>query len=163
MAKFKPLPPLAELQEFFDYDPDTGILVRLKSTGRYGAGSEAGSVGGAGYKAFCFKGSKYYVHRAAWYMVTGTDPLEKDIDHKDNDRTNNRFNNLRIATRKQNCGNRKGVKGYTFSKKEQMYVAQICIDYKHYRLGRFKTKEEASAAYEEAAKANFGEFKDKFY
>ena len=34
MPKFKPLPPLAVLQEFLSYDPETGLFVWINKVGK---------------------------------------------------------------------------------------------------------------------------------
>ena len=89
------------------------------------------------------------------------------IDHRDGDNTNDRWNNLRLATYPQNLGNSK-----KWDKKKNLpkgvrvlgnrYVARIGVRLggkkKLIHLGCFKTIEEAHQAYKKAATKLFGEF-----
>lgn len=53
-----------------------------------------------------------YVHRMVWETFNGLIPGSMQIDHKDNDRTNNNLNNLQLVTCSEN--NRlKFERGYT--------------------------------------------------
>jgi HNH endonuclease len=87
------------------------------------------------------------------------------IDHKDNDQLNDKIDNLRLATRSQNFGNKRinknnkcGFKGVNMDKKHGTYNAEICVNRVRTRLSGFKTPEEAHAAYMEMANKQFGEF-----
>lgn len=72
---------------------------------------------------------------------------DQDIDHKDGDRSNNKWDNLREATRSQNCMNSKirnnntsGHKGVSYHKRSNRY--RVIISGKH--RGLFDTPEEAA-------------------
>jgi hypothetical protein len=101
----------------------------------------------------------YKVHRIIWKLVTGDDPKNMLIDHKDLDGANNRWSNLRLATHQENQWNKKtqgkrsdlpkGV--YYNSKRAKPYRAQIV-------LGSFGTAEEARMAYLAAAARLHGDF-----
>jgi hypothetical protein len=101
----------------------------------------------------------YKVHRIIWKMVTGDDPRNMLIDHKDLDGANNRWSNLRLATHQENqwnkkvYGKRSGLpKGVHYNKKRaKPYRAQIV-------LGSFETAEEAERAYLTAAARLHGPF-----
>jgi hypothetical protein len=87
------------------------------------------------------------------------------IDHRDGDCTNNRWNNLRRATRSQNNANRSrprhntsGYKGASRCRRSGKWLAHIGINGKIIFLGRFETPQEAHAAYLKAARKLFGEF-----
>lgn len=84
---------------------------------------------------------------------------------RDTYQIDNRSDNLRLCTVSQNLANAKlpihstsGLKGVTFDKVNRKWRGQIMVNKKHKCLGRFATKEEAHAAYCEAAKKYFGEF-----
>ena len=158
MPKHRALPPLAELQEFFDYDPASGTLVWCKSlSNRTPAGTRAGAFDADGYLIVSFKTVTYKVHRIAYFLGTGDDPGHLTVDHKNCNRSDNRLVNLRLASRLQQMRNRK-AKGYTWDKARGKWSASIGVNRKRIHLGRFDTKEEAAAAYQEAATAYFGEF-----
>jgi|32_taG_2_1085360.scaffolds.fasta_scaffold107602_2 hypothetical protein len=148
MANFKPLPPLAELQKAFDYDPETGAILRN--------GKPAGWLKEDGYLLVSYKNKKFRQHRIAYYLGTTVDPGSLDVDHVDGNRSNNALHNLRLATRQQNKRNSKQTKGYTY--RRGRWQAQITLDGSCKYLGAYKTKEEAAAAYAKAAQKYFGCF-----
>lgn len=94
--------------------------------------------------------------------MTGEWPADM-IDHKNRDRTDNRWENLREATRSQNNANRRassthGFKGATFNRRQGRWMAQTKVNGKRVYLGYYDTPEEAHAAYVAAAERYFGEF-----
>lgn len=149
--KALPLPSVEVLNEWFNYDPTTGILTwkKRKHKGPL-AGEEAGNLDPSGYKRIQFNGQKYGIHRFAWRMVTGEDPGEFEIDHKDTNRSNNRFDNLRLATDNHNQMNQKkpksnksGAKGVCWHKGKQAWIAHVGLNKKLIHLGYFRTVEDA--------------------
>lgn len=85
------------------------------------------------------------------------------IDHVNGDALDNRRENLRPATNTQNgwnrgatCANTSGYKGV--SKRDDRWYAQIKAHGKNYHLGRWKTPQEAYAAYCGAAKVLHGRY-----
>jgi hypothetical protein len=108
---------------------------------------------------------EYLAHQLAWLYMTGEwAPL--DIDHKDTDPLNNRWDNLRLATPSQNGGNKKkqennsGFKGVhkIEGSKINPFVAWIQVRGKKKYLGCFPTPEKAHSAYVSAAVRGFGEY-----
>lgn len=89
-------------------------------------------------------------------MYYGREPAG-EIDHINGDPSDNRIVNLREATRAQNCANVKGT-GVRFEEKRGKWLARICVNYRQINLGRYATREEASAAYEAAKVKHRGEF-----
>lgn len=90
-----------ECLELVIYDRESGKLfwrVRL-SNNRVGA--EAGSVAKNGYRKLSLRGVEFYTHRIIWLIETGVLPVGQ-IDHRNTDRSDNRFDNLRLATPSQN-------------------------------------------------------------
>jgi len=88
-----------------------------------------------------------------------------EIDHRDGNASNNRFNNLREATRRENGQNRctpsnntSGFKGVCWHQKEKKWRARICANGECTELGLFESKDDAVTAYETAARECFGEF-----
>lgn len=164
---------LDELKEFVRYEPETGIFIRLSAPRPQAAhyiGKPAGYIkpgshaDGGGYVLMSIDGRVYRAHQLAWLYMTGEWP-SGDIDHKNDIRHDNRWENLRAATRSQNIGNARiphdslsGVKGATWDKNRGKWLSQIVFQGRHIYLGRFDTKEEAGAAYDRAALKYFGEF-----
>ena len=103
-------------------------------------------------------------HRVAWALVTGEWP-KSEIDHINGVRSDNRIENLRLATRTQNCQNRaKRVdcvcqsKGVTYNRRMGLFQARIQVHGVSKFLGSYPTEQEASDAYQSAANKAFGEF-----
>jgi hypothetical protein len=93
------------LRELIDYDPATGAFSWRVSRQRVNAGDRAGTLSVYGYRVICIDGACYRGGRLAWFYVRGRWPREQ-IDHRDRDRANDRFENLRLATQLLNNQNR---------------------------------------------------------
>lgn len=154
------------IREFLSYDNFTGIFKWIKKPHGHLAniGDVAGSISKRdGYQRITFAGKSYLSHRLAWYFVYNEWP-SKNLDHIDNDRLNNRVENLRLATYSQNASNRSkkknnkvGLKG-VYQRPSGKFLARIEKDNKRYRLGTFDDPFIAYAAYCEAANKLHGEF-----
>lgn len=86
-----------------------------------------------------------------------------DIDHKDTNRSNNRWDNLRPATRSQNLSNSGakpfnpiGLKGVSVFRDK--WQSSISDNYRKVHLGTFDCPAAAHFAYIIAADNQFGEF-----
>lgn len=146
------------------YDPHTGKF--FHRTGRDGvrALSVAGSADRHGYIRIHLKNKKYFAHRLAFLIMIGRWPAHQ-VDHVNGVRHDNRWSNLREATRTQNTANSRlmatnalGVKGVDWRPREKKFRAQIKVAGKKLHLGYFASIEEASDAYVLAANCYFGEF-----
>lgn len=91
-------------------------------------------------------------------------PNNLHIDHINGDRSDNRKNNLRIATRSENNKNRKlnknsttGIKGVCLLPSGK-YSARIQNNRNRIYIGTFDTIKQASDAYDKKAVELFGEF-----
>jgi len=164
MAKaYLPLPPASDLWEIFDYKPLTGELVWKKTRRTDRIGKVVGSLNKAGYLSTVVGGKMYQLHRLIWVWLYGSDPGAIEVDHKDRDKLNNRWYNLRLADWTQNrinskiqSNNKTGVKGV--NKRGNSYVARIRIRNTRYYLGSFACLEDAADAYKKAAEELHGEF-----
>jgi hypothetical protein len=148
----------------FEYEAETGHLRRKTRRGNKCAGQIAGGLLTDGYVSVGIDGLPYLAHRLAWLLAYGEWP-DRQIDHINGERADNRLSNLRLATNAQNCRNQKprrsksGLKGAAWCDTRKEYVATIRTEPgKRKRLGRFKTAEEAHEAYKAAAKIYHGEF-----
>ncbi len=144
------------LRERFTYDEEAGVLIwrtHLR-TARY-VGTVAGRIGNRGYRQINLNKKAYQAHRLIWVYLNGEIPKGLEIDHIDGDKTNNRIDNLRLATRTQNRWNRK-EKGYRF--KDNHWEVSVGHLGKYIYVGFFKTEEEAEKAYKDKCKELRGEF-----
>lgn len=158
------LPSQELLLQRLRYEPDTGKLIWLlrpidsfarASRGKVWnnrfAGKEASSISARGYKVIRINGQIYYEHRIVWRLMTGDAPPE--VDHINGDRIDNRFVNLRAATRETNgknlsikSTNTSGVNGVTWDKRDKLWVAYGKISHKMMIIGRFTDLEKAADA-----------------
>jgi hypothetical protein len=80
-----------------------------------------------------------------------------EVDHIDNNKLNNRLENLQILTTRANITKSAAQKrdlptGVTYDKARNMFRARIAINGKQKFLGRYKTAEEASEVYQKTLK-----------
>ena len=147
----------SELKELLDYNQDTGIFTWKKNvSSRARVGDIAGSLSQAGYMNIVISKKKYSSHRLAWFYIYGEFP-SNDIDHINNNKSDNRIINLREATRNQNnCNrniqknNKSGVKGIYKHTQYDKWVAEIKINKKSIYLGVFDNLELAKLVISEA-------------
>lgn len=122
----------SRLKELFDYDPETGKLVRKVSSYRKNnAGSEVTTTDSNGYYQVMVDGWTRMVHRVVWCWFYGYDS-ENQIDHINRVKNDNRISNLREVTHQcnmRNVGNGRlcssGVKGVRWVPQEGKYQATI--------------------------------------
>ena len=164
MAKHIPLPPQDVLLNLFEYDPESGdIKHKTYKSSQAQAGDTAGCLKSDGYRHLQINGRLYYESRIIWMMMTGEDPGDLYVDHKDRDRRNNRWSNLRLATRPQQMWNRRMPgKGYCFDKQRQMWAVRVLVNGKRLWGGRHPTEELACKAAQDLRAAHHGEFAGEF-
>jgi hypothetical protein len=149
----------ARLKEILNYDPETGVFTwRVSTNKKIKIDSVAGSRENRGYIIIQFEGKSYKAHRLAWLYINGT-LSEKQIDHKDRNKSNNAITNLREATYSENQQNVSRARksnltsntlGVSWDKKANKWRAQIHIPDKTINLGVYESKECAHLAYVEA-------------
>lgn len=145
----------SELKSIFHYNPETGIFTRLITQGCRAKGSSI-ICNENKYLGVRINNTPYKLHRLAWLYMTGVHS-KYDIDHKNQFKNDNRWDNLREVTKsinKQNMvkcrsDNKTGFLGVHFSKTYQKYASQILVKELNKRiwLGYFDTPEEAHEAY----------------
>lgn len=152
------------VRELLDYDPTTGLMKwRVARYRRVKAGAVAGYCNKVGRCSICVDGHTYFRSRLAWLWVHGEWPAA-EIDHIDRNPANDRFSNLREASHAENNQNKlarksSGVRGVAYRpNRRKPWRARIYAEGRLYYIGSFATEEEASAAYEAAAKVFHGKF-----
>ena len=144
----------SELKEILHYDQDTGNFIWLVSLSTK---TKVGSIAGSnkdGYKRVMINNKRYYLHRLAWLYVNGSYP-KKFIDHINGNKGDNRICNLRDVSHSGNMQNRRltsknntsGYLGVCWEKSHKKWRAQITVDGKTIRLGRFKDPKIAHETY----------------
>lgn len=83
------------------------------------------------------------------------------VDHKNGNTLDNRRENLRFATQRQNLMNKSKALGYSKNKVSNLWETYIGVKGKVIHLGRFKTIEEAKRVRREAEIKYYGEFAKK--
>mgnify|MGYP000028093486 CR=1 FL=1 len=134
-----------ELRQILTYDPITGVFKR-----RNDPESKVGRIATKGYRQIMVSGKRYMAHRLAWLYIHGVWP-DGQIDHINQVKDDNRIENLRVVTNKQNgenvsmfSHNTSGAKGVRF--RSGSWLAEIRHHKKTQHLGSFETLEDAKAA-----------------
>lgn len=160
MKKNKPRAPIkanltqSDVKAQFDYDAENGWLIRKKDEYGRPYNKPAGhNPDCCGYGNVRINGKVYRVHRIIWLWHKGTWP-QFEIDHIDQNKMNNRIENLRDVDSKENNHNRgiqsnntSGFPGVCLHKASGKYVAKIKNSGEITHLGLFITPEEAFLAY----------------
>lgn len=149
----------SSIKEKLSYDPETGIFTWTAPTkGNRIQGNQAGSVTSQGYRSIEIDGNQIRSNRLAWWWITGHWP-EKEIDHKNQNKLDDRFENLRDVSASVNCHNRKQYNQKEKSGQLPMgvylrkgklgdkYRAMIGVEGKLKHLGTFSTPEEAETVH----------------
>lgn len=152
------------LKSILEYDPETGLFKWIKARPKIKVGDIAGGLDDAGYIRINIDGLKYRAHRLAIFYMTGEWPPDH-TDHKDLNRANNKWDNIRVATRTENFGNqtkyksnKSGIKGVCWDRDANKWLAQIQINNKKIKLGRYSNIDDAAEAYKDAAEKYFKEY-----
>lgn len=152
------------VRELLDYEPETGAFTWRANRSNVKAGSRAGCARADGYRGIRIDGRRYHEHRLAFLWMTGEWPAA-DVDHINGATGDNRWYNLRAASRSQNMvnsrmrrNNSSGTRGVAWHAAARKWVANISVDGRTKYLGIYETKEAAAAAYARAMVARHAEF-----
>ena len=139
------------INRLFSYNDESGVLSwKVKLNRSIKVGREAGTVNKYNkYRIVTINNKKYMSHRIIWAHVYGFWP-SNDIDHINHNRSDNRIENLREVTQKENrrnmsldVRNKSGVAGVSWSKDINMWSVFIKPYDKNLYLGMFEDKFEA--------------------
>ena len=179
--KKRPFPTPIRLRQILSYDPQSGELTwkaRSQSdfdsykafavwTAKYKGKPALKAKTKSGHLRGQIDGHGCLAHRAIWALVYGAwPPAHMCVDHADMNPSNNKIENLRLATKRQNGCNRqpkRGAKskylGVTRRCDDKAWQASISVKGKTISLGKAFQREEAAAlAYDAAARRYHGEF-----
>lgn len=128
---------------------------------RYGWKVMKFSYTGAGYPMVALRAvpnvqKSYYIHRLMYITYIGVIPVDREIDHINKVKTDNRLENLRLVTKSQNQwntgkrGKNKSSKflGVSLESRLNKWVAEIRQNKFHKYLGSFDSEVKAAAAYD---------------
>jgi hypothetical protein len=154
-----------KIAEWLIYDQETGCFFWRKSPcPALKIKDKAGEITNEGYCRIQIEGVRYLAHRLAWILTYNIHPPHQ-LDHINGEKSDNRIENLRLATNAENhrnVGPRKtnssGFKGVSKAKSRKRWNAGLRINGKHLHLGVFDTVEDAHAAYCLAVVKHHGEF-----
>ena len=161
LRKYRPLPTQAQLLEQLRYEPDTGHLYWIVPFTGTGKGKKykdmtkpAGFMTPQGYSGISVQAKPCMQHRVIWLMVTGEDPGDRAIDHKNGNRKENIFTNLRLVdghtenaqNQKRRNTNTSGVTGVSWCKRRNYWAARIKANGKNNHLGYYDDWFEAVCA-----------------
>jgi len=144
-----------------EMEPAKAIGKAAAWNGRF-ADKPAGGVNAQGYLAVQMERTPYLAHRVAWALYYGECPADKQIDHINGVKTDNRLVNLRLVDPIQNQWNKKrteairqgagpiaGVK----QNAKGRWECRIRFNYQYIYLGTFDSEAEAIAARQGAERA----------
>jgi hypothetical protein len=141
------------LKELLSYNPETGVFIRRINWGKTRKGDFAGTLRPDGYLQIAIDRRFYLTHRLVWFYVYGYWP-NKQVDHVNRVKTDNRIENLRDATPSENQWNtgkqNNNTSGYTgafWDKRRNKWRAKLSVSCRVIYCGQYDTPEEAHTAY----------------
>lgn len=139
------------LKSMFIYSPDTGDLKWNVAVGRIKPGDKAGCLHHSGRLTVSFGGKMYQLSRVAWAIHYGIDSKYM-IDHINQDPLDNRIENLREVTSKENSRNQRiritnktGITGVHWCNKNRRWSVMGYANGIRTTLGMFSTIFDAAA------------------
>lgn len=150
-----------EVSELLEYRPEVGGSCLIRKTDSFSgngkvqahAGDRVGSRQKDGYWHTCIKKHYYKAHRLVWLLNIKEWP-NRGLDHINGDKSDNRIENLRLASQAENNqntpkarDNSSGHIGVDFHKKTGKWRARISVEKRTRHLGLFDTKDNAIEAY----------------
>ena len=147
----------SDLEKILTYDPGSGkFFWNQDMINGSKKGDEAGTLTSKGYIHITIAQKQFKAHRLAWLYMTGVFP-EGQIDHVNQIKSDNRFENLREVTNKVNHqnvqlqkNNKSGVHGVGFHKATKKWRSCIKVNGELIHLGLYPEKDLAIKARKEA-------------
>jgi HNH endonuclease len=122
------------LKQLISYDPATGIFVNLVNRGKTAKiGGIPGCLSPQGYWQITIDGQTYTAHQLAIFYMTKR--WAEEVDHRDRDRLNNKYENLRFSNRILNAANagahfdsKSRVRGVHWNRYAKKWQASIWVN-----------------------------------
>lgn len=155
-----PLPCPSEIMTKYDVDLAAGKFYRR------GTAKEVGTRRPKGYVFICVGTKRVAAHRLIYLLAYGSDPGDFFVDHINGDASDNRPENLRLATLAQNTRNMKSarrdsstqIRGVQWHKRDRIWYASVTKNGKSHHVGCYKDIDAAIAAVRSKRTELFGEF-----
>lgn len=139
------------LKELLHYNHNTGLFTIVNDRNRWKAGHVVGHLSERGYIRIKVDGQLVFAHRLAFLYMEGYFP-EHEVDHKNRNKIDNRWDNLRHAThacnmqnKNMNKCNKTGVPG-VYQRRSGKYKATAKANGKQISLGDYGDLLEAALA-----------------
>lgn len=120
-------------------------------------------IAGSGYAARNTRHGTLYMHRVLSGVCGLVDQSKVEVDHKNGNKLDNRKDNLRVVTHKQNMRgfrtqrNQSGVRGVNWFERTRKWVVRIKVGEKNLNLGYYTNLGEAINARQRAELKYWGE------
>ena len=151
------------LQSIFTYKDGSFYWKKLNKPNQIKVGDIVGSNHPNGYIYIHLKNKNYAAHRLIFLFHHGY--LPDFLDHINRNRSDNRIENLRPATKSENSLNSKlkstntsGVRGVCWDKESKKWLVQVTINKKQRKIGRYSDLELAELVAIEAMDKFYGNF-----
>lgn len=156
---------ISRLREYLKYDQDSGQLIWIKQKSpKAPVGSVAGTLSSSGYITLGFDGKVLKAHRVAWMLFYNEVP-DSDIDHKNCVKSDNRIQNLRLATKPENAFNQRrasnntsGIKGVSWDSTRCKWRVSLCTKGIRKTVGYLESLEDARVLIDFHRQLQHGEF-----
>lgn len=151
-----------KITDYISYNENSGVFTATADRCKIKAGDVLGSKTLNGYLSLCFDRKVYLCHRLAFLFKTGSLP-DRDVDHINGCRSDNRWANLRLVTRQQNMFNRFGNISKELPRNIYLHTSgkfrvKMKIDGKTRHFGYYSSLEEASKKANEIRKEYHKEY-----
>lgn len=152
-----------DLLSMFDYHSDGYFISKTRRNKLKSGSIVSGWLEKGGYRRLYVMRKTYLLHRLIYFYHNGYLPgyPNKELDHIDGDKRNNRIENLRVCNKNENLQNRNKnynssskYKGVSYITRKDRWLSSVEVNKKSYYIGTFKTQEEAAKAYDKFIKVN---------